>query len=283
MSNNLVQLEGNAAVLVTIPSKTFGISVYGNAYVLGGGTDTITQSDLNAITNIVTTASACATPPCTLTTPTLTSSVTARFVAVTEAGVSLAHEFSVFGTDIAVGVTPKVMQVTSYDYAFVGDQLDSAKINLNSGESTDSGFGLDVGVAKDFHNGWQTGFAVRNAVGNKFDTVRGNTIEFKPQARIGISHKTAWSHVAMDVDLTENDPVGLESKTQFVSAGAEFDAFHAMQLRVGYRRNLSDTGDTAPDELSAGLGFSPFGAHLDLGASGNADEIGAALQIGYEF
>jgi hypothetical protein len=82
----------------------------------------------------------------------------------------------------------------------------------------------------------------------------------------------------------ENDPVAFEKPTQYASIGAELDVYDTLQLRLGYRTNLS-VSDSAV--ASVGLGFSPFGVHLDIAAMANPSdpekEAGAALELGFYF
>ena len=52
------------------------------------------------------------------------------------------------------------------------------------------------------------------------------------------------------------------------------------QLRAGYRANLSNSDRSV---TSAGIGFSPFGVHVDLAVAGNDNEVGIAAQVGFRF
>jgi hypothetical protein len=110
------------------------------------------------------------------------------------------------------------------------------------------------------------------------------TVSLDTQFRAGISHSTEWTVVAVDLDLMENDPVAFEKPTQYASVGAEFDLFDTLQLRAGYRTNLSMSDASV---VSAGIGLSPFGLHLDIAAMANPSdpkkEAGAALELGFYF
>ena len=101
-----------------------------------------------------------------------------------------------------------------------------------------------------------------------------------PQTRAGISHTNRWSSVALDVDLYRNDPAGLENYTQYVALGGELNGWNWVQIRAGYRADLVNSRRNI---ASFGLGFSPYGVHLDLAVAGNARELGAALQLGFRF
>ena len=88
----------------------------------------------------------------------------------------------------------------------------------------------------------------------------------------------------MDLDLTENDPIAFENPTQYAAIGAEFDLFSTLQLRAGYRTNMSASNS---DMVSVGFGLSPFGVHLDIAAMANPSdpekEVGVALETGFYF
>jgi hypothetical protein len=108
----------------------------------------------------------------------------------------------------------------------------------------------------------------------------GDTLTLNPQARLGVSHTNNWSTVALDVDLTRNDPSGLENATRYIALGGELNALGWAQLRAGYR---IDTENSARNITSIGLGLSPFGVHADLAVAGNANEIGASFQLGFRY
>lgn len=279
LSNKALQGELDTAIVIGIPSKRYGAAVYINSWVIGGGRGLLSNQDLTTI-NAIKAFLANGALPSSLPDPTLTSSVDARLAWITELGVSLAREISLGGQSVALGVTPKYVRVQTYDYTFTGSGLDNADISLDQGKKTDSNLNLDFGLAKDFGNGWRTGFAVKNLISQTYTTVLGNTLKVEPQARVGVARHNDWSTVAMDFDLTENKPVEFDSKTQYLGLGAELDAWGWAQVRLGYRFNLADN-DTSVASL--GVGVSPFGIHLDVSVAGNSNELGAAIQTGFRF
>jgi hypothetical protein len=283
ISNKVLQVEANAATVIGVPNPRLGIAVFANAYVVGGVTGIFT--DLDQINAIIEDADAGQTlePSDDLV---LDSSVRASFAQISEFGISLAREFDWLG-GISLGVTPKIVKVDTYDYSFSGRDLDDIDIDLDQGERNDTGVNVDIGVAKDFGNGWVAGLSVRNLIPQEYDTAEGNQFKLDPMARAGVAFRPQslqWITLAADLDLTENDPAGLDSETQFLGVGVEFDAFRTAQLRLGYRHNLSDLPSGLDSGMyTAGFGFSPFGAHIDLAVSGNDDDIGAAMQLGFRF
>ncbi len=99
--------------------------------------------------------------------------------------------------------------------------------------------------------------------------------------RTGVVYQNEWVTFAADMDLTENAPIGNESPTKYMSAGAELDIFDIIQGRVGYRTNTINPDDT---QISAGAGFWLLGLHMDLTATkGQGNNYGAAIQTGIRF
>ena len=207
----------------------------------------------------------------------LTSGMLARGAVIQEVSIALAREFNIGGHDVAIGVTPKYLTVTTFDYEI---DVNTADFDSDQGEKEYTDFNFDIGAAKDYANGWKTGLVVKNVIGEEYKTVLGNTVKIEPQARLGVAHSTDWTTVALDVDLNESEAVGFDSKTQYVGLGAELDIFSTAQLRIGYRHNMSDS-DTSI--VTAGFGFSIFGAHMDISAGANDDEVGGSLQLGFRF
>lgn len=212
-------------------------------------------------------------------------------VAIGELGLSFSREMSIYGSNMAVGLTPKMVSVTVFDYEANADSADTGEYDDDNYIEEYSDFNLDFGLAKDYSNGWRTGFVIKNLISQEYDAYNkdpvtgskyktGTTIELKPQARFGISRHTGLTTLALDVDLTENEALGLGEKSRYVALGAEFNLIGTLQLRAGYR---ADTVNSERNVASVGLGVSFFGAHMDLAAAGNDNELGAALQLGFRF
>ena len=212
-------------------------------------------------------------------------------VAMAEVGLTFSREMSLFGTEVAVGITPKMVAVTVFDYTADADEADTDDFDGDNYTAEYSDFNMDIGVARDHGNGWRSGFVIKNIIGQDYDaiytdpatgaeTVTG-TVSLKPQARAGVSHTNDWSTIALDVDLTKNDPLGVVGNaSQYVALGVELNVFDITQLRLGYR---ADTVNSDRSVVSAGIGFSPFGVHFDLAVAGNENEVGAAFQFGFRF
>jgi len=229
--------------------------------------------------------------------PDLTSLAHVIAIAISELGITLSHSFDIAGHDIAIGITPKMQIIKTFNYVtLLENDEDIDEEALKETEQDFSDFNLDAGIAYQFGGSkqWQVGLVAKNLLSKEYEAesnvygpnleVQKTTISLDTQFRSGISHTTDWSVVAIDVDLMENDPVAFEAPTQYASIGAELDLFDLFQLRGGYRTNLS-VDDASM--VSAGLGFSPFGVHVDLAAMANPSdpekELGVAMELGFYF
>jgi hypothetical protein len=284
-SDSPMQGEIVAGFVVGIPSKKLGASLVADIRAVGGGVLNNVTQDTQAFQgvvdaldgNITDATNAAYNVVVSDTGRTLQTSLSARGAVISEFGVSLAREFNIAGSDVAIGITPKYLGVTTFDYVV---DVNTANFDASQGKLEYSDVNLDVGLAKDYGNGWKVGLALKNLIGQEYLTALGNTLKIEPQARLGVAHSTDWTTVSMDVDLNESESFGFDSKTQYIGLGAELDVFDTVQLRLGYRHNMSDSNTSMP---TVGLGFSPFGVHIDIAAAANDDEIAGALQLGFRF
>ena len=159
------------------------------------------------------------------------------------------------------------------------EDVDAGDFDADEHRNDTTTFNVDLGLARAWDNGFSLGLVARNLIPREFETVRGNTVRIEPQLRVGAAVELGWLTLAMDADLRENDPVGLEEGSRLLGLGAEVDAFGWAQLRAGVRY---DTVVTERSVLSAGVGLSPFGGklHLDLAASGSRNALGGAVRVG---
>lgn len=196
-------------------------------------------------------------------------------VAIAEAGVAFSHRYDLAGgSQLSVGLTPKAVEILTYDYVAAADNFDAADIDVS--ERTDNAFDLDAGVVykTSAESAWQFGAVAKNLVGGDYKTALGKNIEIATQLRVGAARTTKRTTLAVDLDLTENSGTSADDVTQFLGLGAEYDLKY-LQLRAGYRANLasSDVADVA----SIGLGVGP----LDISAAASDGTIGAYVQLGF--
>lgn len=288
LSNKALQGEVGVGFVAAIPSKRFGVAVTGNAWAVGGALLDITTADTDQVNQRLDTLRAAlnSNDPTTqvaalssLSDPTtgFTSSAKVRGAVIAEVGVSVARMFNVMNRDIAFGITPKLVKVETFDYSA---DVDTADVTFDTGRRSYTAMNVDLGAVQDFQNGWRGGMAVKNLLPKDYETALGNKIETAPQVRIGVSRSSSWTTLAVDLDVTENDAVGFDSKTQYLALGGEFDVFKTLQLRAGYRYNISDNDTSIP---TLGAGLLVFGAHIDLAAAYNGTEAALSGQLGFQF
>ncbi|HQS58927.1 MAG: hypothetical protein B7Y56_12875 [Gallionellales bacterium 35-53-114] len=299
LNNKPITFDAGAATVVGIPNKRFGIAFYANAAVATGGIfqyrDAATLATLSTQASCLAAAAdagqvaACGTPS--FTTDTLQSAVTMRGVMLAETGFALSREYRINKQNIALGITPKIMQAQLYDVPIGINSPSLSNFNGNDYRAQYSLLNFDIGMAKNHRNGWRSGLVIKNVVpaflafkrapvAGETPVATGETLRLMPQSRIGVSYTNRWSAVALDVDLYRNDPAGLENYTQYIALGGELNGWNWGQLRAGYRVDLVNSSRNI---ASLGLGFSPFGVHADLAVAGNAHELGAAFQLGFRF
>lgn len=281
ISGDILSADADVAVVVGIPHRRYAMSAFVDVHVIGGAVGEATEEDIAAIQQTIDDAlnAQAITDP----TDALTSSASARFSRITELGVSVARHFDVLG-GIAAGVTPKLVGVRTNDFLFVGSEIDTAEVSMSDTQRSDFGVNLDIGLAKSVGDSWRVGITVKNLLAQEYETVLGNELKIEPMARLGVAYRNSCLTLASDLDLTENESTGYDPKTRYAALGAELYLFELFRIRLGYRHNLSDVpAGSETDLMMAGLGFTSFGAKVDIAAAGNGDEFGAALQLGFRF
>ncbi len=218
--------------------------------------------------------------------------------AVIEVGVSLARSVELAdGNKFQIGFSPKYVQLRTFQYTervsgFEDDDFDSSEF-----ETTKSGLNFDLGAAYAFgdNNEWTAGAVVKNVIPMDLESAASRPelgeekrkLKLHPMVTAGIAHKGEFHVLTAELDLTEKEAFGYEDDTQWLALGAEFDAFRYAQLRAGVRQNLASNDDNdgieEKTQFTAGIGLSPFGARLDIGALFSDADVGAAIELGAAF
>lgn len=293
LSNKPITVDGGLATVVALPGKKLGAAFYLNATAAAGGN--FLYNDAATLNKLSADATACAggdATACTavnsFNTNNLTSGIDVKGVTLGEIGVSLSREFTISDQVVALGITPKIVKAQLFDTVILINSNNQNNFN-NSNDTAEYSFvNFDLGAAKSYDNGWSSGVVIKNLLPKTLEFKNslhpngtGEYLKLSPLARLGVAHTNSWSTVAVDLDLTKNDPAGFEKATQYLALGGELSAWNWAQLRAGYRMDLVDS---ARNVTSIGLGFSPFGvAHADLAVAGNGNEVGASFQLGVHF
>lgn len=264
----LVDLGGGLGV--GVPGRELGVGVFATAKVQTLVTPSVAAGDLAFLNSVIASNGVPqgAFPG--------QSRATGVAVAVGEAGVALSHRMSGGNGMLDIGITPKMIEVSTFEYTQTVDDFDDADIDSGSYETTDSGFDTDIGLVykPGAESPWQFGLVAKNLIGGDYKTVANRNIPLDTQWRAGVARTTDKMTIALDLDLVENDGVAPGAESQFIALGAEYD-LSIVQLRAGIRANLADSA--VDDAASVGLGLGP----LDVSVMGNADEVGAHLQLGF--
>lgn len=210
----------------------------------------------------------------------LTSTAGASQIVVTEIGMAMSKQYNVYGKDIAFGITPKVMQVVTYD--LTADATTGDITTVHDG-SQDYEVNLDFGLAHQIDSRWRAGVVIKNIRTLRYTTSLGNTIEIQPQLRAGASYD--WGRrglYAFDIDLLPNDAVGTGSDSQVMSLGVEWPIKPYFKIRSGLTRNMQGVG--AGNDLLYSVGIHLGRNFLfDAGLAYSSYELAGAIQLGHSF
>ncbi len=205
------------------------------------------------------------------------STVSAAGAVVTEAGVAVSQQLELLGAPIAAGFSFKVQLIDTFEHVerSLDDRIDTARNSQFEGS-----INFDVGVAKTFGERWRVGLAVKDIVPRNYSTSLGTKIRFRPRARIGARYQRGPLELALDADLTRNEPLGTERATQELAVGAEWALGSPLKLRAGYRHDLEGERDPV---VSVGMGTIWRRLAIDVAYAGGGDARAAALQFGLVF
>lgn len=217
----------------------------------------------------------------------LRSSANGLAALVTDYGIAVAHEFSVAGHPVSLGITPKLQKTWLYNYTASIYNYDKSDITDNRNRSSDTGFNLDAGLATDFAKNWTFGLTGQNLFSRDLDTKEVNgyrdTYQIRPLVTTGLAWNQGPFTVAADVDLTRTKRFKSQESSQYAGLGGEYRVLDWLQLRAGYRADMKSVDKNV---FTAGVGLSPLNhrVHLDLaGSVGNDNTWGAMAQLGFNF
>jgi hypothetical protein len=198
---------------------------------------------------------------------------------ITEVGMAVSREFQILGRGVAIGITPKILRVITYD--FEADAV-TGETNSAKDDNEDWDVNLDIGFAHQFNAQWRTGLVFKNVRSLSYTTSLGTEIKLDPQIRAGVAYDSQWGLYAVDVDIIENDPIAYGSPSQMLSLGGEWKPKQWFKLRAGIARNMKGIGNNSDPVFSAGLRWD-FGGIFDLSYAQGASEVAVGLQLGYRF
>jgi len=198
---------------------------------------------------------------------------------ITEIGMAMSKEFQILGHGIAIGITPKILHVITYDF-----HADAATGGTDSDEldNEDWDVNLDIGFAHQFNSQWRVGLIFKNVRSLTFTSALGTELNIDPQVRVGVAYFSPWGLYSLDADVIENEPIGYGSPSQMLALGGEWEINHWFQFRAGISRNMAGIGNNSDPLFSTGIRWD-FGGILDLTYAMGESERAAGFQLGYRF
>ncbi|HIH0878759.1 TPA: conjugal transfer protein TraF [Vibrio cholerae] len=199
----------------------------------------------------------------------------------TEVGLAVGKQVVLGGQTIALGVTPKVQQLRTYqDNASVKSfDLD----DYDKSEVKDNAFNLDMGAVW-LIDQYRVGIVAKDLFAKDIQTQnRNNTYKLDTQIAVSGSYVSDFFIAAVDLELTKQRRFnGDNDDTQFMRFGVEGNAWGWAQLRAGYEVDLQNSLDNS---VSVGLGVSPWDVvSLDLAGSYAGDnQFGLSANLAFTF
>ncbi|HDZ9132144.1 TPA: conjugal transfer protein TraF [Vibrio cholerae] len=199
----------------------------------------------------------------------------------TEVGLAVGKQVVLGGQTVALGVTPKVQQLRTYqDNASVKSfDLD----DYDKSEVKDNAFNLDMGAVW-LIDQYRVGIVAKDLFAKDIQTQnRNNTYKLDTQIAVSGSYVSDFFIAAVDLDLTKQRRFnGDNDDTQFMRFGVEGNVWGWAQLRAGYEVDLQNSLDNS---VSVGLGVSPWDVvSFDLAGSYAGDnQFGLSANLAFTF
>lgn len=201
-----------------------------------------------------------------------------RGLIINEAAVAAAWGFDLDRMRIAIGVTPKAMQVRVFDeYRDVNDE----EVETSFTFKPHLMFNADIGIAIEFDMGVRLAYVGKDLFTRNFATGPGQeTIKLNSKHRMGIGYIQPSWQIGLDYDMQAGTPNATEQTGQFLSLGGEYTLFNRVALRAGYRY---DADNKLPAVTSFGIGANWLRTFINLSYQSSKEEQGAGFQLGFAF
>ncbi|MGF1696509.1 conjugal transfer protein TraF [Vibrio lamellibrachiae] len=267
-SNKPVVASGGAGAAVAIPLNLLSMNIFMRGYA-----EVLALPDITSVADSTDTADRYE-----------TSEVDMVAFGYSEIGVALAKRFSFQGQDIALGITPKFQDMTTYKQILSVEDFDIS--DYDQSETSKTSFNIDLGAVW-LYQQFRAAIAVKDLFSQTIDTVviNNEATQYKLDTQVTVSGAYTMDYfiATMDWDLTEQSRFsGYDDDTQFLRFGVEGNAFGWAQLRAGYQMDLEDTLD---DSVTAGIGISP-GDLVSLDFAGNYagdNQYGLSANLAFTF
>lgn len=272
----------SVAMVLAVPDESLPVALSINSWGQGTARGLVSQSDMDYLEGV---SNGSITPmPDDL--DKLTSRAEGMVALVTDYGVSIAHPFTVANVPVALGVTPKIQRIETWNYNVGINNYDSSDFKDGNWQRQTLSGNIDAGFYADVLPDWTVALSAQNLIQNRVNSqeVNGTRTAFviRPQVTAG----TAWTKgsitLSSDVDLSPVSGFENLDKRQYIGAGAELRAAEWVQVRAGYRVDMRGNDHRV---FTAGLGVTPTDAvQFDLTAiAGRMRNIGGVAQFSFHF
>lgn len=184
-------------------------------------------------------------------------------IGIAEVPIGYAKSFNIKNSTLSLGIALKYMQGITYKNKIsIDTNSDELEDSLKDNKKTSS-FGVDLGLllSADKIN---IGLVAKNINSPKFKFYDGSEYKLSPMVRGGINLElTNWLEFAMDIDLTKNDTLIKDFKSQYIGGGINIHESW-FSIRAGAMRNMVQ--DEEGTIITAGLGLGLKWFQLDLAA-----------------
>lgn len=200
-----------------------------------------------------------------------------RGLLINEVAVAGAKGFEFDAMRVAVGLTPKVMQIRVFDES---REVSNDSLEVENTSKPHLTFNADIGIAVQFDSGVRLGYTGKDLFERTYETSTGSSVTLHTKHRLGVGYIQPNWQIGLDYDMKLNQPVANELTSQFVAMGGEYTLFNRVHLRAGYQY---DTENNLPAATSLGLGITLFSFEGSLSYIKSENEQGLGLQWGFIF
>jgi hypothetical protein len=209
----------------------------------------------------------------------LNSAVAAAAMVIEELGFSMGWAVTWWDVDMMIGFTPKVLQVTTYEYTATAT---SGDLTQKGEDENDVNLNLDVGWAKQINDRLTVGLTIKDLFAQDYRTQSGNYLKLRPQIRVGGAYQSRWGDYTIDLDLSENDPLANADPYRELGIGGEWGLW-GQQFRAGVVSNLAATGKNKSLLYTFGVRIQYGSFHSDFNYGSGNNQRSAAIQVGWRF
>lgn len=183
----------------------------------------------------------------------LTSRAEGVAALVSEYGLAMAHQFTLAGTPVSVGITPKFQRVDTWNYNVAINNYSTSDFHSGEWKRSESGANMDIGLATQLTPEWTVDLTGQNQVSRNVSSREVNglqdTFQIRPQATAGTSWSNGLFTLATDVDLTPASSFASDEKAQYAGVGAELNACDWAQVRAGYRAEMRNSDNVSASDI----------------------------------